>query len=75
MQIKIVSKSPQHVTYQPDRYFGIAPMPLICNDTTEIEHAKSEARKAAIVWRNNYVAYLVTFDGAVLGRFEYFEEN
>ena len=73
MQIKIVSKSPQHVTYQPDRYFGIAPMPPHCND--ELAHAKAQARELAVAWRNNYVAYLVTFDGAVLGRFEYFEEN
>ena len=71
MQIKIVHKPGRD--HQPDRYIEITPMPPHCND--EIAHAKSQARELAVVWRNLYKLYLVTSTGAVLGRFEYFEEN
>jgi len=71
MQIKIVHKPGRD--HQPDRYIEITPMPLICNDTTELAHAKAQARELAVIWRNHYKIYLVTFNGVVLAGFEYFE--
>jgi len=69
MQIKIVCQNARH--HQPERYIEITPMPPHCND--ELAHAKAQARALAVVWRNHYKLYLVTFDGVVLAGFEYFE--